>query len=292
MERRVLISLMSIALSIGLQHLSAQQKKTEANHPSLNEIATLPTKEVPEASGLQMDSKRKLWTHNDGGIPALYCFDTDGNLIRAIQLNANNAGWEDLAKDKDGNFYVGGFGDNFNQKSELKIYKIPDPATITSEIINPDVIHYQYEDRIPGNGKNYDVDAMTIFRDSIFIFTKKPDKRGYIRVYRLPLSAGNYKASLVDSISVGGTDMQHWITGATTSPDQKNVLLLSHDKIFILHDFKNSKFSSGKQKVLSLQHFSHKAGVCFYEPKKIYIVDELEFILGGKLYSFDLTSEL
>lgn len=269
----------------------AQQKNATANSVVLRELATLPP-EVPEASGLQIDSQNKLWTHNDGGIPALYCIGPDGKLVKTVQLNANNAGWEDLAKDKDGNFYVGGFGDNYNQKTELKIYKIPDPATIRAEIINPDVIHYHYADRIAGNGKNYDMDAMTIFRDSIFLFTKKPDKKGFIRVYRLPLTGGDYAAPLIDSISVGGTDMQYWITGAATSPDQRYVLLLSHDKIFILYGFKNSRLSSGRQKIISLGHFSHKAGVCFSAPGKVFIVDELEFILGGKLYSLDLTPEL
>lgn len=292
MKKGIVIFLLTVVLWQPEATLYAQQKKQHASQSSLKEIATLPTKEVPEASGLQIDSQKKLWTHNDGGIPALYCIGTDGTLLRTIQLNANNAGWEDLAKDKNGNFYVGGFGDNYNQKTELKIYKIPDPATITTTMINPEVIHYHYQDKVAGNGKNYDMDAMTIFRDSIFLFTKKPDKKGYIRVYRLPLQAGDYSAALVDSISVGGTDMQHWITGATTSPDEKFILLLSHDKIFILYDFKNSRFSHGKQKVISLGHFSHKAGVCFSEPGKIFIVDELEFILGGKLYSFDLTPEL
>ena len=288
---RLLLYLICAVQIFGIITLHAQQKKVQGTGLVLRELATLPT-EVPEASGLQIDSQKKLWTHNDGGIPALYCIGTDGKLIKTVQLNANNAGWEDLAKDKNGNFYVGGFGDNYNQKTELKIYKIPDPATITAEIVNPDVIHYHYADRVAGNGRNYDMDAMTIFRDSIFLFTKKPDRQGFIRVYRLPLTAGDYAAPLIDSISVGGTDMQHWITGAATSPDQQYVLLLSHDKIFILYGFKNARLSAGKQKVMSLGHFSHKAGVCFSEAGKVFIVDELEFILGGKLYSLDLTSEL
>jgi len=288
---RLLFYLICAMQILGNTPLSAQQKNVQGNGLVLRELATLPT-EVPEASGLQLDSQKKLWTHNDGGIPALYCIGTDGKLIKTVQLNANNAGWEDLAKDKNGNFYVGGFGDNYNQKTELKIYKIPDPATITAEIVNPEVIHYHYADRVAGNGRNYDMDAMTIFRDSIFLFTKKPNKQGFIRVYRLPLVAGDYSAPLVDSISVGGTDMQHWITGAATSPDQKYVLLLSHDKIFILYGFKNARLSSGRQRVMSLGHFSHKAGVCFADSGKVFIVDELEFILGGKLYSLDLTPEL
>ena len=271
--------------------LSAQQKKQPASQSKLHEIGTLPAV-VPEASGLQIDSQKKLWTHNDGGVPALYSIDTSGKLIRTIQLNANNAGWEDLAKDKSGNFYVGGFGDNYNQKKEFKIYKIPDPAGIQEEIVNPEVIHYQYSDRETKNGKHHDMDAMTIFRDSIFLFTKKPNHQGYIHVYRLPCTPGNYTAALTDSINVGGTDMQYWITGAEISRDEKYILLLSHDKLFILYNFKNTKLSRGKQKIISLGHFSHKAGVCFYEPGKIFIVDELEFILGGKLYSLDLTPEL
>ena len=291
LNRRIISfpALISIAVLTSAS-LCAQQKKNQPHHSPLEEIGTLPGV-VPEASGLAIDSQKKLWTHNDGGVAALYCIDNTGKLVRTIQLNANNAGWEDLTKDKKGNFYVGAFGDNYNQKKDFKIYKIPDPASIHEEIINPEVIHYHYSDHESRKGRNHDMDAMTILRDTIFLFTKKPDRQGYVMVYKLPISAGEYTATLVDSIKVGGTDMQYWITGAATSPDEKKVLLLSHDKIFVLHDFKNAKFSSGRQQIISLEHFSHKAGICFYEPTKIFIVDELEFILGGKLYSLDLTAE-
>src|SRR5882724_4455533 len=93
--KRIIISLLALVSVVVLTNapLCAQQKKNQFHPSPLKEIGTLP-RVVPEASGLEIDSQKKLWTHNDGGIAALYCIDNTGNLVRTIQLNANNAGWE------------------------------------------------------------------------------------------------------------------------------------------------------------------------------------------------------
>jgi hypothetical protein len=56
----------------------------------------------------------------------------------------------------------------------------------------------------------------------------------------------------------------------------------------LIRHFSGDQFSSGKSKTVELNNFSHKAGICFYEQTKVYVVDELEFFLGGNLYSIDL----
>jgi hypothetical protein len=85
--------------------------------------------------------------------------------------------------------------------------------------------------------------------------------------------------------------MDFWITGADISPDKKTLALLSHDCIWLIRDFKGTKFSTGKIFKLDLNHFSHKAGLCFSSSNRLYIVDELELeLIGGKLYELDLAA--
>lgn len=261
----------------------------------LKEIGPLP-KVIKEASGLEMTNGNHLWTHNDGGVPVLYCLDTTGHLIKTLHLNHPNAGWEDLTRDDDGNFYIGAFGNNKNDKKQLKVYKIPDPEGIQTDVYTGESIKYHYKDQKafppPNSQKNFDMDAFTNLGDSLYLFTKNKTTpfTGYTKVYALPRQSGEYDIAPVDSIYLGkGPMIEFWVTDADISPDRKTLALLSHDCIWIIKDFKGHKFSSGNIYQVNLNHFSHKAGLCFAANDKVYIVDELELdILGGKLYVLDL----
>jgi len=264
---------------------------------SLHEIAKLP-KHIREASGLEItNDKKTLWTHNDGGLPMLYCIDTAGNVLKTIQLNHPNSGWEDLAVDKNGNLYVGAFGNNGNDKKELKIYKIPTPDSVTEKVVSAGIIKYKYADQHayppPPHARNFDMDAFIAMGDSLFLFSKNRTEpfTGYTRIYKLSQQPGEQIAIPTDSIFLGnGPMMDHWVTAADVSPDGKVLALLSHACMWLITDFHPGKFSTGKVRRLDFGHLSHKAGVVFKTSTRLYIVDELEFgILGGKLYSVDLS---
>jgi hypothetical protein len=261
----------------------------------LQEIANLP-KHIKEASGLAITSKGKLWTHNDGGIPVLFCLDTLGNVSKTVQLNHPNAGWEDLTLDKKGNMYVGGFGNNRNDKRTLKIYRIPDPESITEKVVNAQIIQYRYEDQTsyppPPSQRNFDVDAFIAKDDSLFLFSKNRTSpfTGYSKVYRLSQEPGEQIAVVADSIFLGkGPMMDYWVTGAALSADARSLALLSHRCVWLITEFHGNNFSSGKVLRIDLNHFSHKAGVAFEGNSRLFIIDELEMeIIGGKLYTLDL----
>lgn len=267
----------------------------EADSSKLRPLALLP-KQIREASGLELTRGKYLWTHNDDGVPALYCLDTLGKLVKTLHLNHPNGGWEDLTQDNKGNLYIGAFGNNENDKRSLKIYKIPDPDAIHVPVYDAAAITYRYGDQHayppPPSQRNFDMDAMMAKGDSLFLFTKNRTSpfTGYTKIYHLPQQPGQYTILPVDSIYLGnGPMMDHWVTSAALSPDEKTVALLSHRCIWLITNFNGNKLSSGKIYRVNLNHFSHKAGLCFASNHKIYIVDELELgFLGGQLYSFDL----
>lgn len=299
-----LTTLVLIAASMFTAKVSANTPDTvkrnvialDASKADFKEAGGLP-KILKEASGLEKTKGGYLWSHNDGGVPALYCLDSAGNLVRAVQINATNRGWEDLTQDGEGNFYIGGFGNNKNDKKELRIYKIPNPETIDAPVTNPEIISYSYEDQkvFPAErqNKNFDVDAMVFLKGSLYLFTKDRSSpfKGTSKVYRLSAEPGKQTATLIDSIFVGkGSPINNWITAADISPDGKTLALLLHDRILFVRDFTANNFSKGKIYELQLNHFSHKAGLCWTGDTTLYIVDELEFdILGGKMYRLDVT---
>jgi len=262
---------------------------------TLQKIGVMP-KILKETSGLEVTSPNSLWSHNDDTYPYLYNIDSTGQLIKAIYLNHQNSGWEDLAQDYHGNIYIGAFGNNTNTRKDLKIYKIGNPDSIKEKFVNAGIIDYHYSDQKlfpPDNRfKNFDMDAMISVGDSLYLFSKNRTAPfdGYTKVYRLPNTPGTHQADLVDSIFLCNESMLTcWVTAADISPDKKHLVLLSHDKLWLISCFEGSDFGKGKIQQISLNHFSHKAAICFYNDHQVYITDELEMdILGGKLYRLDL----
>ncbi len=271
-------------------------RKISIAEDKITVVTTLP-KILKEASGLYIDKQGNFWSHNDDRYSFLYCFDSTGTILKTVYLNHPNKGWEDLAHDENNNVYIGAFGNNRNDRKDLTIYKIKSPDSITSKVTMGETIKYQYSDQVsfpPAEAnRNYDADALIAFQDSLYIFTKNRTKpfTGFTRVYQLPQQHGEYEAELVDSIFVGsGPMMEHWITGADMSPDKKTLVLLGHEKLWVINNFKGSKFSTGSLSEITLPDFTHKAGVSFYGNNIIYIVDEKEFeILGGNLYRIDIS---
>ncbi|MBX2966281.1 MAG: hypothetical protein KF845_09065 [Cyclobacteriaceae bacterium] len=259
------------------------------------ETGKLPS-HINEASGLAIISPGKLWTHNDDGIPALFCLDITGKLIRSVHINSINKGWEALALDEYKNLYIGAFGNNKNDRNDLRILKINNPEATETQVIQPEVIHFKYEDQHlfppPPGLRNFDADAMIAMDSSLYIFTKNRTIpfTGFTKIYRLPNSPGNHTAVLVDSIQLGGnTMMDYWVTGADLSPDQSMLALLGHTCIWLISDFAGNQFSTGKITKLELDHYTHKAGIAFESDSQLYIVDENEMgILGGKIYYLNL----
>lgn len=251
---------------------------------------------INEASGLAITSRDKFWTHNDDGIPVLFCIDSTGTLINSIHLNSVNKGWEDLTLDKHNNLYIGAFGNNTNDRKDLRILKISNPELTKALMVAPEIINFTYEDQFsfpphPAS-KNFDADALIALDSSLYIFTKNRTVpySGFTKIYRLPNQPGDYKAILIDSLYLGGTAMMdYWVTGAALSPNRSTLALLGHSSVWLIIGFKGDKFSTGKIIKLDLGHYSHKAGISFYSNSKLYIVDEKEFgILGGKIYYLDV----
>jgi hypothetical protein len=295
----LLVFFLSIFLVTRAQHnqsrSSAIQTVRLAEPYLLRETGKLPA-HINEASGLAFIGSGKFWTHNDDGIPVLFCVDSTGNFIESIYLNSQNKGWEDVAFDNNKNLYVGAFGNNTNDRKDLKILKISDPESQTSQVIQPEIINFNYEDQTsfppPPAARNFDADALIALDSSLYIFTKNRTApfSGLTKIYRLPNREGSYKAILIDSINLGGSAMMdYWVTGADISPDRSILALLGHSSVWLVSGFKGEKFSTGKIVRLELGHYSHKAGIAFVSNSQLYIVDEKEFgVLGGKIYYLDL----
>ena len=182
--------------------------------------------QVSETSGLLL-FKGKILTHNDSGDAAnLYEIDSlTGNLLRTITIqNANHVDWEDIAED-DTHIYIGDFGNNNGNRTDLKIYKILKSDVETKNSISAEQITFSYEDQTDftskPNNNNFDAEAMIVLDDFIFIFTKNWVDLT-TNVYKIPKTANTYSA-----IKVSNANVQGLVTGATFY--NNNIMLCGYD---------------------------------------------------------------
>jgi hypothetical protein len=264
------------------------------------EVCKVPLK-IDETSGIEVNNRNDLWSFNDsGGQPEIYGFDTLGELKRTIVIrNGFNIDWEDITQDDKGNFYMGDFGNNENARKDLKIYKIPNPANLFNDTVDAEVIKFSYPDQTefpPDKDKrNFDMEAFFYYKDSLYLFSKNRTEpySGFLRVYTLPVTAGEYKAKLIDSIYIGtGPFFADWITAADISPDKGSFVLLSNNKFWLFKIKNGVPLTKSEHTEIFLPTLSQKEAVCYISPTELYITDEVNKETGGRLYFVDIKDYL
>lgn len=283
--------------SMNLKHIAAAAcsialnvNSIHAQTPVLTQLCELPP-EIIETSGLENGPNGWFWTHNDGGNDAeLFCVDTLGIIQRTISVIGDaNTDWEEIAKDEQGNLYIGNFGNNLLTRTDLHVVKIPNIDTCTVAASVTDTIRFSYPDQtsFPPSGTygNFDMEAFFHYQNTLHLFSKdrSDPSTGYTKHYTLPAVGGTYIANLVDSFEAGHASYIFAITAADISEDGSEVVLLTSDKVWLFRNFSGTDFFGGDVSELTLSVFSQKEGICFRNGF-LYITDEKSFGLGGKMY--------
>ncbi len=263
---------------------------SNAQTPVIVELCELPPA-VTETSGLENGPNSWFWTHNDSGNgPELFCVDTLGVIQRTVTVVGDpNTDWEEVAKDPQGNLFIGNFGNNQLIRTDLHVVKIPSIDTCTGTTYVTDTINFSYPDQttIPTVGEygNFDMEAMFYYQDSLHLFSKDRSNpsTGYTKHYTLPTVGGTYVANLKDSFNAGHASFIFAIAAADISEDGSEVALLTSDKIWLFRNFSGTDFFGGDVAELTLSIFSQKEGICFRNGF-LYVTDEASFGLGGKMY--------
>ncbi|WMI69695.1 T9SS type A sorting domain-containing protein [Mangrovimonas sp. YM274] len=254
---------------------------------------------LEEASGL-MYWMNSLWTHNDSADNNLYEINpSSGALLSSIALaSVENIDWEDIAQDEN-YVYLGDFGNNVNgNRTDLKIIRIS-KTSLEAGNPNMDFINFSFSDQIDFtpqgvNNTDFDCEAMIVFEEDIFLFTKEWISNG-TKVYKLPKKPGTFVAQME-----GSYDVQGLITGAEAYEDTGVVVLLGYNDLvmpflFLLYDFNGDDFFGGNKRRLELNLLLHQAeGIATSNGLDYYIVNEEVSILGvaPQLHAIDLSTFL
>ena len=236
-----------------------------------------------------------LWALEDSGNKdILYRIGEKGGIEQQLRLRGmKNKDWEDLTSDAEGNLYIGDFGNNYNDRKNLAIYKI-NRDSLDNDMTQPDyTVYFKYPDQKSFPPKKseflYDAEAFFEHNGNFYIFTKNRSARydGSFKVYKVPNKAGSHTAVLAGTYTSCSAYRKCAITGADISPDG-TVALLSSDKVWLIPGF-SEVFKQEAMQQYELGHYSQKEGITFKDNNTLLIADEKEDGAGGLLYSVTIT---
>lgn len=207
------------------------------NYGQLNVITDLP-KSLKENSGMVSLRDSTVWLIEDSGNKdEIYKVDFRGKIVKTLKVkNAKNKDWEDLAKDDQGNIYIGDIGNNGNERKHLTIYKLPNPEIEPGDKIDAEKIIFNYPEQKafppPKSRRFYDAEALFHHGNQLFIVTKNRSDpfTGEALVYTVPDSAGFYEAKLVSRINLCNTWKTCQITSIDISPKGDRIVALTYGK--------------------------------------------------------------
>jgi hypothetical protein len=253
---------------------------TSCNTGKLTLLADLPSNLTEISATETIPNSNLIWAIEDAGNKnTIYGLNTQGKIIKDIDVsNASNIDWEDLTSDNKGNLYIGDFGNNSKNRDDFTIYKIAhldiDKSSVTAKKINF---------LLPKDMKSEDFEAFFLLEGYFYIFSKENKTSKLIKV---PNQIGKHTAEVLTDFNLEGK--HHKITSADVSDDGKTIVLLNHDKLWKITNFKGENFFKGTIKELKFDHNSQKEGICFKTNSAVYITDERNNGEGGNIYLFGI----
>jgi hypothetical protein len=209
-------------------------------------ITTIKNESVTESSGLvaSRTSPGAYWTHNDSGDgPFIYAFDTRGNTLGTFRVTGAAArDWEDIAagpgpqgpEHNRSYLYIGDIGDNDRTRSEIVVYRVPEPeltpADKTSTRTRPRATEPAEAIRLAYPDGKHDAEALLVHpsNGNLYIVTKVAFANPTVYEAATPLTSGK----LITMKRIGDIQVPSLlggvITGGSISPDGRRVALCDY----------------------------------------------------------------
>jgi hypothetical protein len=241
--------------------------------------------ELSEISGLEKLSDSLLIAINDGGNePALFLLNLRGQIVRKIRVsNALNVDWEALAIDEN-YLYIGDFGNNMNERTDLCIYRInrSDIATLNDIAAEKMSISYREQTKFPPNDheRYFDAEAMTFFEGQLWIFTKNSTKPfdGVSYIYMVQFEANQTKTlSKVSNLKLNKTSyLKDAVTSACTV--ENSIVLSTYNRLIKL-DFPKQGLT--KSTIYKYPHIQQVEACTYVNTNTYFISNENNKFLGA-----------
>jgi len=207
-------------------------------------LGTVNDNAIGESSGVAASRRNPglVWTHNDSGDdPLVFCLDLQARSCGAWRVAGAEAfDWEDMAagpgpRSGEPYLYLGDIGDNLDQRREIIVYRIPEPAAgggapvptraSPATTAPAEALRLQYPDG-PHNAE-----ALAVHPTSGDLYVVSKDAQS-AKVYKAAAPLDPTKVTVmvqVGTIRLGaGARGLEVITGADISPDGRRVAVATY----------------------------------------------------------------
>ncbi len=212
-------------------------------------LGTVTDPGIDESSGLAASRRNPglLWTHNDSGdAPLVYCLDIQAHGCGVWRVTGAEAfDWEDMAAGPGPSagepyLYLGDIGDNLDQRTEIVVYRIPEPAaasgvgtTKAAPAATPpaEAIRLRY----PDGAHNAEALAVHPVTGDLYVVTKDAQSAKVFKA-SAPLVTARLTALVqVGTIRLGSASRGlELVTGADVSPDGRRVAISTYAQAYEL----------------------------------------------------------
>ncbi len=248
---------------------------------------------LEEVSGIQYDAQEDaFWMINDSGnAPEVFLVKETGKIVRVLKIDAKNHDWEDITMDMEGNLYIGDFGNNRNERKNLRILKIDKNDLQKKGKIKVKKIKFSFPEQteFPPKDKYFDVEGFFERGGNFYVFTKSRVKNeiGRTFLYKVPNKKGKHDAQRISDFTTCPEEYC-WITAADITRDGKKVVLINQKSAWIFTNFKGDDFFSGNSKEFPFKHESQLESATFKKENQLFLADEENRHGGRNLYSLQL----
>jgi hypothetical protein len=272
-----------IALALTLSFVAAAAAQELA--PGQRLVGKLPAGPATENSGIvaSRNHDNVFWMQNDSGDePRIYPVRRDASGFQSERYpdtpgvligGAINCDWEDIAVMADGTLVVADVGDNRNDRRDLCVYLVPEPAPEAGRTTFIKKVFIRYPDRpstpAPTDDFNYDCEAVFSLGESLYFLTKHRSDTA-TKVYRLSdfTEGVTHDLELLGRFELGGQAV-----GADSLPDGSKLVVTTYDTIW-LFDVEDPDDPLRKPVARLPFNGDNVEALCFDGPERVLFADE------------------
>ena len=278
--KRIIVVFTIMLLLFNCNKDDGLQKSTEL--VQVAKIAELPSV-LQESSGIEIAATGGFWSFNDSnGEAELYRIDESGALLQTVKVeNADNKDWEDITIDDEGNLYIGDFGNNDNDRNNLRIYKINSgDLGQNDDSVAAQKIKFAFPDQNefppPPAERFFDVESLFAKGNNLFLLTRDRSLpfAGKTRLYKIPNTPGDYIAEYVDEFVTDKDQKKGQITAADISADFSRLVMISNESVWLFQNISGEDFFTGELIHCDFSRSSDLEGIVFQEENTLFLTSE------------------